>query len=748
MLWTREMTRAQLFERYLKDALDEKALAELARRREDDPDFSAQFDADLVATGKFRETRHGIERIKGDEIAPKRPKLITAVKAEEGGTSVTPKLIMGTSAEMPKALQFLGVGEEPPPGFYGEESSLAAAERVEAPPSGGPGLGEGTPYGDAGSSAATGSDESSGEQQDESNETSEVDIGEGEESPHERDDTLEEEPDGEGRFREGKEELGEGVEEERGFDPPVSSPPAPASPPLEPSSPPPAPSSPAPAPSSPPPAPASPPPAPASPPPAPASPPPAPASPPPEPAVSSGQDQLPSAVPVRPLQAKIIPPEPGDPAYEYFQNVAESYGQQHGGDPTAGILQGQAPPQRLRSARQGTSGFLIGIVVVLLLGIGGALFFGLNRQSPEPPEGAGVIAKVEFLRGEAVLLREAGRQRRLEDGFELRDGDVITVREGFLRVAYVEEKTYLHLQSGSEVTLGLKKSGKQLRIGRGVVDLDVAPQPAGEPMVVQGANATVTVKSARATVRSLGQETLVEVAEGSTHVVRLRDGVTLQVGAGEWTSVNEQALPQVWGFLVGVNLNGGEVAVNGGTWLSYAKAQSEGFKVGIEGKEGAVQTMISTQQPLGHAPGAGLQDMLRSKVSVKNAAMSIRWPRENGLYQVFVWMMEDEGNSARSLRLNVENKKVAEELGRKQTLGTWNRFGPYSAEIKDGHLDLLLSADSKFQIKNPHLAGIAVYAVAGTETTVRQESKRGVGVLEVDSGFAGENLATEPTLPE
>ena len=720
MLWTREMTRAQLFERYLKDALDEKALAELARRREDDPDFSAQFDADLVATGKFRETRHGIERIKGDEIAPKRPKLITAVKAEEGGTSVTPKLIMGTSAEMPKALQFLGVGEEPPPGFYGEESSLAAAERVEAPPSGGPGLGEGTPYGDAGSSAATGSDESSGEQQDESNETSEVDIGEGEESPHERDDTLEEEPDGEGRFREGKEEMGEGVEEERGFDPPVSSPPAPASPPLEPSSPPPAPSS----------------------------PPPAPASPPPEPAASSGQDQLLSAVPVRPLQAKIIPPEPGDPAYEYFQNVAESYGQQHGGDPTAGILQGQAPPQRLRSARQGTSGFLIGIVVVLLLGIGGALFFGLNRQSPEPPEGAGVIAKVEFLRGEAVLLREAGRQRRLEDGFELRDGDVITVREGFLRVAYVEEKTYLHLQSGSEVTLGLKKSGKQLRIGRGVVDLDVAPQPAGEPMVVRGANATVTVKSARATVRSLGQETLVEVAEGSTHVVRLRDGVTLQVGAGEWTSVNEQALPQVWGFLAGVNLNGGEVAVNGGTWLSYAKAQSEGFKVGIEGKEGAVQTMISTQQPLGHAPGAGLQGMLRSKVSVKNAAMSIRWPRENGLYQVFVWMMEDEGNSARSLRLNVENKKVAEELGRKQTLGTWNRFGPYSAEIKDGHLDLLLSADSKFQIKNPHLAGIAVYAVAGTETTVRQESKRGVGVLEVDSGFAGENLATEPTLPE
>ncbi|MED5419179.1 MAG: hypothetical protein VYA27_10775, partial [Verrucomicrobiota bacterium] len=141
------MTRDELFERYVADALDEDALAELASRREEDVEFAAQFDADLVATGKFRKAGGAVERIeKGKEgagdrkdseddeeegdgsdrkksddgnksgkeaPAPKRAKLIVGGQAEAGAPA--PKLIMGESAEMPKALQFLGVGEEPPP---------------------------------------------------------------------------------------------------------------------------------------------------------------------------------------------------------------------------------------------------------------------------------------------------------------------------------------------------------------------------------------------------------------------------------------------------------------------------------------------------------------------------------------------------------------------------------------------------------------------------------------------------------
>ena len=738
MLWTREMTRAQLFERTLRDALDEDALAELARRREEDPEFAAKFDADLVATGKFRETKDGVVRVEGDQPSSrKRPKLITAVDPETEGATPAPKLIMGASAEMPKALQFLGVGEEPPPDFYTDKPNPMVGERVneERLPENESGDLSAV-HGSAAAPATLGDDEGArapeedpltvqtGVEDQISEESAEMaqlppvgaatreelsrvggpSVEAAEVSGHA--DNL-----GECHQAQSEHDL-EGSRRAIDSEPDTSPPPAPASPP-----------------------------------PAPASPPPALV--PPSPAPVSQQSHQPSAIPVRPLQAKIIPPEPGDPAYEYFQNVAESYGQQYGaGDPNVGILQGQNPPQRLRSAKQSTSKVFVVIAILLLLGIIGALFFGMNRMTPRPSEGAGVIAKVDFIQGEAVLLRKVGSQSRLENGYELREGDVITVREGFLRVAYVEEKTYLHIRSGSEITLKKQNKGKQVRVGRGVITLDVAPQPVGQPMVVLGGNATVTLESARVTVLSGAQATRVEVSEGSAEVVRPRDGATLQIIAGGWTEVNEQALPRAWSFLAGVNLNGGEVAVDGGRWLSYAKAQSEGFEVGIDGKEGSVETTISTQQPLGYVSGAGLQGMLMSKVSVNNATMSLRWPRENGLYQVYVWMMEDEGNSVRSLRLNVENKKIPEELGRKQTLGAWNRYGPYRAEVKDGSLDLLLSANSKFESKTPHLSGIAIYGLAGTGATAGLPEERAVGALEVDSSFRGSNLATEPTVPD
>ncbi len=739
------MTRAQLFERTLRDALDEDALAELARRREEDPEFAAKFDADLVATGKFRETKDGVVRTEGDQPSSrKRPKLITAVDPGTEGATRAPKLIMGASAEMPKALQFLGVGEEPPPDFYtdkpgpvvgecleegrspeNESGDLSAVhENAAVPPT--QGDEEGTPSPEEDSPAVqTGVEDQISEDSAGMAQLPPVGASAREELSRVGGCSVEatEVPrhvDNLGECHQAQSEHGrESSRRDVDSGPDTSPPPAPASPP----------------------------PAPASPPPAPASPSSAPAS--PSPAPVSQQSHQPSAIPVRPLQAKIIPPEPGDPAYEYFQNVVESYGQQYGaGDPNAGILQGQTPPQRLRSAKQSTSKVFVGIAILLSLGIIGALFFGMNRMTPRPSEGAGVIAKVDFIQGEAVLLRKVGGQSRLENGYDLREGDVITVREGFLRVAYVEEKTYLHMQSGSEISLEKQNKGKQVRVGRGVITLDVTPQPVGQPMVVLGGNARVTLESARVTVLSGAQATRVEVSEGSAEVVRPRDGATLQIIAGGWTEVNEQALPRAWSFLAGVNLNGGEVAVDGGEWLSYAKAQSEGFEVGIEGKEGSVETTISTQQPLGYVSGAGLQGMLMSKVSVNNATMSLRWPRENGLYQVYVWMMEDEGNSVRSLRLNVENKKIPEELCKKQTLGAWNRYGPYRAEVKDGSLDLLLSANSKFQSKTPHLSGIAIYGLAGTGTIAELPEERAVGVLEVDSSFTGNNLATEPTVPD
>ena len=231
----------------------------------------------------------------------------------------------------------------------------------------------------------------------------------------------------------------------------------------------------------------------------------------------------------------------------------------------------------------------------------------------------------------------------------------------------------------------------------------------------------------------------------------------VQVRAGGWARVGEQALPQAWEFAAGVNLGGPQVLVDGSEWISYDEALKSGLKVEVGGKgESAKKTKAAVVEPLGGevVRRPGLRSMLMSKVSVSNnEKLSIKWTLalEDGLYQVFVWMMEDGGNSVRSLRLSVQGKQKDTELGEKQTLGAWNRFGPYPAEIKDRVLDLLLSADSKFENKEPHLAGIAVYRRAVTGAPPAAKEVKGVGVLEVDPGplnpgEPGTPLATMPTV--
>ena len=389
-----------------------------------------------------------------------------------------------------------------------------------------------------------------------------------------------------------------------------------------------------------------------------------------------------------------------------------------------------------------------------MLGIGIALFVGLTRKPAGPPEGDGVIAKIDQVTGEVMLRREVGQEVQVELGFELRENDVIIVREGSVRVAYVAEKTYLHIRPGSEVTLGQQRGGKQVRLGLGELTVEAAAQPAGQPMVVRSMNARIALEGTRVTVRSKSKETLVEVAEGLVQVDRPSDGAVVQVAAGGWTLVAEEAPLEAWDFMAGVNFNGEAVLVDGGTWLSQQKAEGAGLKVAMVGREGPPQQVKVTQPPLGYVPGdGGVRSMLMSKMVAGNAKLEIKWPQENGRYQVFVWMLEDAGNEVRSLRLNVENRMVASSLGKEMMLGSWNRFGPYLADIKDGSLELLLSADSKFQSNEAHVSGLAIYRLAGTGAPPAATEVKGLGVLEVNPGplnpgDEGKPPATEPTVPD
>ena len=185
----------------------------------------------------------------------------------------------------------------------------------------------------------------------------------------------------------------------------------------------------------------------------------------------------------RPLQAQLLPPEPHEEGYGYYGYSSDPHGQGYGyGAANPGVLQGHSPPKRLRSARQSNPVF-IGIAILLILGIAGALLFGLFRKKPAAPEGEGTIATADLVDGEALVTREIGKPGKLQSGFPLKEGDVISVDTGSVRVAY-GDGTRLLIEPGSELTLEKHNSGKQVRLGGlGILKVEAPPQPVGQPMV-------------------------------------------------------------------------------------------------------------------------------------------------------------------------------------------------------------------------------------------------------------------------
>ncbi|NIP98902.1 MAG: FecR domain-containing protein [Akkermansiaceae bacterium] len=443
--------------------------------------------------------------------------------------------------------------------------------------------------------------------------------------------------------------------------------------------------------------------------------------------------------PPRP-QASLLPPPSQPPRVPPVADA--SY---HG--PPAGFFGERREQPLLRSSQRRVPAVALTIVAVLLVGIAVALLFGLVGK----PSGAeeevviGVIAKVDAAEGSVLLTRDIGQQEA-ERGMDLFQGDLINVEQGAARVAYLSEKTYLHIRSGSEIRMEDQKAGKRVRLTLGEVTVEAASQPVEKPMVILTANAIITLTGTNVTVRVVTKETLVEVSQGKVRVERRGDGSKVELGSGSWTMVSEAQPLTAWEFVGGVNLNGEEVEIDGRPWMSYTAAQGQGLKVEAIGKEPDLRS--SRQPPAGYVPGVGVRSMLMSSVAAKGAKLAVKWPQPNGRYQVFVWIMEDSGNQARSLRLNLEEKLVGEGLGKEQILGQWNRFGPYPASVNDENLDLLVSADRKRENQDPHLAGISVYRVAGTGPAPPEAPATPVTPAEpAPPGEPGLPPAIQPTIP-
>ncbi len=155
-----------------------------------------------------------------------------------------------------------------------------------------------------------------------------------------------------------------------------------------------------------------------------------------------------------------------------------------------------------------------------------------NGSSIEPDAVAmDSIAQITGLSGSMIWTGDRGQiLREITVGTELAGGTI----EGLSPDSWFE----LRFNDGSEVAISgasmltFSDDGqKRLRLREGRMSADVAPQPAGKPMVIQTRSATLTVLGTSFDVEADLPATAVSVREGTVRVTRTSDGKEIDVPA-------------------------------------------------------------------------------------------------------------------------------------------------------------------------------------------------------------------------
>jgi endonuclease/exonuclease/phosphatase (EEP) superfamily protein YafD len=159
------------------------------------------------------------------------------------------------------------------------------------------------------------------------------------------------------------------------------------------------------------------------------------------------------------------------------------------------------------------------------------------------------------------------------------------------------------------------------------------------------------------------------------------------------------------GFVVGVNVAGDAVEVDGRRWLSHRQAAERGLTVAY----GRVLRRPEYGFPFHPPADAGTAAMLRSAIwrpsPPRGRGIALGYPLPSGEYDVYLWIVENYRDRARRMEARIEGATARRGIA-ELPLGAWRRYGPYRADVRDGRLDIEMVNGGW---GDPGLMGFAVY---------------------------------------
>jgi hypothetical protein len=150
-------------------------------------------------------------------------------------------------------------------------------------------------------------------------------------------------------------------------------------------------------------------------------------------------------------------------------------------------------------------------------------------------------------------------------------------------------------------------------------------------------------------------------------------------------------------WVMGINLGGPPVEIQGQRWMGYEEAMAAGLKTP------QAQCAKTARLPRPRADPA-VREMLNS-VIFRPRTLELSQPLPVGSYQVYLWIMENYQSRWHQLQLRMQGQIRAEGLGDLE-VKVWQRYGPYAVELQGE--DLQLSLDTGKDGVDAHLMGLSI----------------------------------------